>query len=100
MMRKMNIPQKLEGYYMVNKHYMYVLECSDGTFYTGYTNCLERRLRMHNEGKASKYTRGRTPVKIIYQETFETKEAAMKAEYGFKQLSRKQKESIINGSKQ
>ena len=85
---------------MVNKHYMYVLECSDGTFYTGYTNCLERRLRMHNEGKASKSTRGRTPVKIIYQETFETKEAAMKAEYGFKQLSRKQKESIINGSKQ
>ena len=79
---------------------MYVLECSDGTFYTGYTNCLERRLRMHNEGKASKYTRGRTPVKIIYQETFETKEAAMKAEYCFKQLSRKQKESIINGSKQ
>jgi len=99
-MRKMNIQPKLEGYYMVNKHYMYVLECSDGTFYTGYTNCLERRLRMHNEGKASKYTRGRTPVKIIYQETFETKEAAMKAEYGFKQLSRKQKESIINGSKQ
>lgn len=99
-MRKTNIQQKLEGYYMVNKHYMYVLECSDGTFYTGYTNCLERRLRMHNEGKASKYTRGRTPVKIIYQETFETKEAAMKAEYGFKQLSRKQKESIINGSKQ
>lgn len=75
-----------------NTHYMYVLECKDGTYYTGYTNSLERRLKMHNEGKAAKYTRGRTPVTLLYKRSFETKEEAMRAEYEFKQLSRKQKE--------
>ncbi len=74
---------------------MYVLECSDGTYYTGYTNRLEERIKTHNSGKGAKYTRGRTPVTLIYTERFETKEAAMKAEYRFKQLSRVQKELQI-----
>ncbi|MEH6943591.1 GIY-YIG nuclease family protein [Bacillus sp. JJ722] len=80
---------------MENKHFMYVLECSDGSYYTGYTNRLEERVKMHNSGKGAKYTRGRTPVTLIYTECFETKEAAMKAEYRFKQLPRKQKELQI-----
>ncbi|WP_019244526.1 MULTISPECIES: GIY-YIG nuclease family protein [Bacillus] len=80
---------------MGNKHYMYVLECKDGTYYTGYTNRLEQRINMHNEGKGAKYTRGRTPVRLIYKECYETKQEAMKAEYYFKQLTRKQKEYKI-----
>lgn len=75
-----------------SKHYFYVLECHDDTYYAGYTNNLERRVKMHNDGKGAKYTRGRTPVELIYYETFESKTEAMQAEYRFKQLSRKEKQ--------
>lgn len=74
---------------------MYVLECNDGTYYTGYTNRLEYRIKMHNEGKGAKYTRGRAPVHLIYKQSYETKEEAMKAEYHFKRLSRQQKEIMV-----
>ncbi|MEG0471180.1 MAG: GIY-YIG nuclease family protein [Solibacillus sp.] len=74
-----------------NKHYFYVLECRDTTYYAGYTNNLERRITMHNSGKGAKYTRARGPVKCIYYEPFETKQEAMRAEYAFKQLSRLKK---------
>lgn len=84
---------------MENEHVMYVLLCSDGTYYTGYTNRLEHRIRMHNEGKGAKYTRGRTPVSLVYQVSYPTKEEAMKAEYQFKQLPRTQKETIIKQGK-
>lgn len=78
-----------------SKHYFYVVECRDASFYAGYTNQLERRINVHNQGKGAKYTRGRTPVELVYYETFETKTEAMQAEYRFKQLSRKQKEIWI-----
>ncbi|PIC56357.1 endonuclease [Sporosarcina sp. P12(2017)] len=78
-----------------NEHFFYVLTCNDGSYYAGYTNDLERRLRVHNEGKGAKYTRGRLPVKYIYQESFETQRQAMQAEYQFKQLTRKEKEQYI-----
>ncbi len=74
-----------------NKHYFYVLECQDESYYAGYTNNLEHRVKVHNQGKGAKYTRGRTPVELIYYETFESKTEAMQAEYRFKQLSRKAK---------
>ncbi|MFS0784129.1 GIY-YIG nuclease family protein [Bacillus sp. 1P06AnD] len=80
---------------MANEHVMYVLECIDGTYYTGYTNDLTRRVQMHNEGKGAKYTRGRTPVTLRYSVVYGTKEEAMKAEYRFKQLPRKKKEAIM-----
>lgn len=91
----MSIQRKQESCFMENEHYMYVLKCSDATYYTGYTNCLERRIRLHNEGKAAKYTRCRTPVTLIYHAIFETKREAMQAEYYFKKLNRKQKEQIM-----
>ena len=75
-----------------NKHYFYVLECQDESYYAGYTNNLEHRVKVHNQGKGAKYTRGRTPVELIYYETFESKTEAMQAEYHFKQLSRKDKQ--------
>ena len=77
------------------EHLFYVLECKDGSYYAGYTNNLERRVRVHNEGKGAKYTRAKRPVRCIYFETFETKRAAMQAEYQFKQLTRDAKERYI-----
>lgn len=63
---------------------MYVLECSDGTLYTGYTTDLEKRINTHNSGKGAKYTKSRLPVTLIYHEFFETKNEAMSAEALFK----------------
>lgn len=74
-----------------NSHYFYVLECSDTSYYAGYTNQLEKRIKTHNAGKGAKYTRARGPVKCIYYEVFETKQQAMSAEYAFKQLTRTKK---------
>ncbi len=71
------------------KHYMYVLECGDQSWYTGYTNNVEQRLRKHEEGKGAKYTRGRGPLKLIFVETFATKEEALKQEYQFKRKTRR-----------
>jgi putative endonuclease len=66
------------------KAYMYVVECSDRTLYTGYTTDIKQRIKTHNAGKGAKYTRNRLPVKLIYQEIFDSKKAAMSAEYHFK----------------
>ena len=76
-------------------NYTYVVKCSDGTFYTGWTNDLTRRMEAHNQGRGAKYTKARRPVTLIYYETFETKEEAMKREYAIKRLSRKEKEELI-----
>lgn len=80
---------------MEEKHYAYMLRCADDTIYSGYTNNLEKRVETHNEGKGAKYTKTRRPVKLVYFETFESKKDAMKREYQFKHLTRKQKEQLI-----
>lgn len=77
------------------KAYMYVLECADGTLYTGYTTDVERRLSTHNAGKGAKYTRARLPVKLLYQESFPSKQEAQSAEAYFKQKTRLQKLAYI-----
>lgn len=76
-------------------NYTYIVKCSDGTFYTGWTNDLTRRMEAHNQGRGAKYTKARRPGTLIYYETFETKEEAMKREYAIKRLSRKEKEELI-----
>lgn len=76
--------------------YTYILECSDKTYYTGWTNDLKKRVEAHNLGRGAKYTKGRLNVKLVYFEKFETKEEAMKREYEIKRLSRKQKEALVN----
>ena len=78
-------------------HYVYVLECADGTFYTGYTTDPERRVEEHDAGEGAKYTRGRTPVELRHVETFESRSAAMSREYEVKQLSRSEKERLVSG---
>jgi len=82
---------------MVKKWYLYVLQCNDGTLYTGVTTDISRRLNEHNTSKrGSKYTRTRRPVKLIHWVDFEDRSTAQKAEYAFKQLTREQKEKTIN----
>lgn len=76
-------------------HYVYVLECADGSLYTGYTTDVERRVAEHNAGEGAKYTRGRTPVEPVHVERFESKSAAMSREYAVKQLSRREKERLV-----
>ena len=76
-------------------HYLYVVACKDGSLYTGYTNDLEKRLKLHNEGKGAKYTRGRGPVKLVFSKIYSSKSEALKAEYAFKQMDRKQKLEYI-----
>ena len=77
-------------------NYTYIVQCADGTLYTGWTKCLQKRLKAHNEGKAgAKYTRSKRPVKLVYYEGFETKEEAMRREYAIKQLTRKQKLNLM-----
>lgn len=78
-------------------NYAYILKCSDNTFYTGWTNNLEKRVKAHNAGTASKYTRTRRPVKLAYYESFETKQEAMSREWKIKQLSRAEKEILVEG---
>lgn len=75
--------------------FVYILRCSDKTFYTGITNNLERRLRAHNTKKGAKYTRSRTPVKLVYVEKKRTRVAAMKRELAIKRLTRKQKMKLV-----
>lgn len=77
-------------------NYTYILKCKDGTFYTGWTNNLEKRLKDHNDGKGAKYTKARRPVELVYYETFETKEEAMSREYAIKRMKRSEKETLIH----
>ena len=75
--------------------FMYIVECCDKTWYTGYTTDIVRRIRTHNAKKGAKYTRVRVPVKLIYFEEFETKSEATRAESLFKKLTRSKKEEYI-----
>lgn len=77
------------------KHVVYILECGDQTLYTGYTNRLRYRLNQHRQGKGAKYTRGRGPLVLRYASSFETKTLALKEEYRIKQLSKRQKQALI-----
>ena len=76
-------------------HYVYVVECSDGTLYTGYTTDVERRVEEHNAGEGAKYTRGRTPVKVVHTEEFEDRGEAMSREATIKDMSLGEKESLV-----
>lgn len=80
---------------MTKKNTVYILECHDHTYYTGWTNDIEKRLNTHNLGKGAKYTKARLPVKLVYIETYATKSEAMQREYQIKQLTRQQKINLI-----
>ncbi|WP_027400360.1 GIY-YIG nuclease family protein [Anaerovorax odorimutans] len=76
-------------------NYVYLLRCKDGTLYGGWTNDLQSRIKAHNDGKGAKYTRGRRPVTLVYSESFDTKEEAMKMEWKIKHMARAKKIKLI-----
>jgi len=78
--------------------YCYILYCADGSYYTGWTTDVERRLAQHNAGRGARYTRGRTPVVLVYTERQPDRSAAMKRERLIKALSRAEKILLINGN--
>ena len=81
----MNIP------IVKSKEYVYILRCSDGTLYCGWTTDLEHRVAVHNSGAGAKYTRSRRPVELVYYEIFESRHEAMSRECQIKKLSRQEK---------
>ena len=78
----------------MSTHYVYIIRCGDDTFYTGYTTDLDRRVAEHNAGTGAKYTRGRTPVELVYHEAHPSKSNAMKREYELKQRTHAKKAEL------
>ena len=79
--------------------YVYILRCGDGTLYTGVTDDVPRRLAAHRSGKGAKYTRGRGPLELVYQEEVPDKSAALRREIEIKRLTRQEKERLIESVK-
>ncbi len=80
--------------------FCYILECADGTYYTGWTTDPERRLRRHNAGHGSRYTHSRRPVKIVYIEQMSDRGSAMRREKEMKKLTRIEKHQLVLGNSQ
>ena len=83
---------------MSQENFTYIVKCSDGSLYTGWTNDLDKRLKAHNSGRGAKYTKTRRPVELVYYEKFLTKQEAMSREARIKQRSRSQKLELIAGT--
>lgn len=79
----------------MDEWYLYILRCGDGSLYTGITTDVEKRFAAHTEGKGAKYTRGRGPLKIVYQEKCGTHSQALKREIAVKKLTRQAKEAML-----
>jgi len=76
-------------------YFIYILLCKGGSFYTGSTNDIKKRLKAHSEGQGAKYTKSHKPIKLIYSEEFSSKGEALQREYEIKSLSRKKKEELV-----
>ena len=81
------------------KAFVYILECGDGSLYTGWTTDVEDRIKTHNSGQGAKYTRSRLPVKLVYFEEVDGRSAALKREAAIKKLTREKKQLLITESK-
>ncbi len=82
------------------RFFVYIVECQDGTYYTGCTPDINKRIKLHNQGKASRYTRGRGPVNLLWSERHLSWNKACSREYRIKKLTRKQKERLVEGRQQ
>ena len=80
---------------MDKKWYLYILRCGDGTLYTGITTDVESRLEAHRSGKGAKYTRGRSPLELVYREECESHSDALKRELAVKAMPREEKQQMI-----
>ena len=76
-------------------HFVYIVRCADGSLYTGYTKDVRARVAAHNAGRGAKYTSGRRPVTVVWQQWFKTVGAALRREYAMKQLTRAEKEALV-----
>lgn len=76
-------------------HFVYIVRCADGSLYTGYAKDVRARVAAHNAGRGAKYTAGRRPVTVVWQQWFKTVGAALRREYAMKQLSRAEKEALV-----
>lgn len=83
---------------METRWYLYILRCGDNTLYTGITTDVEKRLEAHRSGKGAKYTRGRSPLELVYREVCESHSHALKREFAVKALSRAEKEILIQSA--
>ncbi len=77
--------------------YCYIVECADGTYYTGWTVDPEKRVAVHNQGRGARYTRAHGPVKLVYVEELPDRKSAMKREIAIKKMERKRKLKLIEG---
>lgn len=77
------------------RYFVYIVECCDGTLYTGITNDLQKRIEVHNSGKGAKYTKGRTPVRLVYSEISSSHGEALRRELEIKRMTKAQKESLF-----
>ena len=89
------MPQKRKRFNRTGKFYVYIVRCADGTYYTGYTPSLIKRIRLHNAGKGAKYTRMRGPVRLVYTREMGSMSAAMRREHMIKKNGREYKERLI-----
>ncbi len=85
---------------MPQRAFIYILRCADGTLYTGYTTDLDRRVKQHKSGNGGRYTRTRTPIELVYSETFRSKHKAMQREISIKRLPRKKKLELIDSARE
>jgi putative endonuclease len=81
---------------MPRSYYCYILECADGTYYTGWTVDPEKRVAVHNKGRGARYTRTRCPVRLVYVEELPDRTAAMKREIAIKKMKRERKKKLIS----
>ena len=79
----------------MNEACVYIVECSDGTYYTGWTNDVAARVAAHNAGCGARYTRGRGPVRLVYREDCPDKRTAQRREWEIKQMNRAQKQQLV-----
>ena len=79
------------------EHSVYMLKCGDGSYYTGYTTDVDRRVAEHEAGDGAKYTRGRGPFELVHVEAFETRSEALRREASIKTLDREKKERLVTG---
>ncbi len=80
-------------------NYTYIVQCGDGSLYCGWTNRLAERVCAHNEGRGAKYTKGRGPVRLVYYESFPSKNEALRRESEIKKLTRREKLMLIAAAK-
>lgn len=78
-----------------SKYRVYIIECADGTYYTGYTNDMKTRIKLHAKGKGAKYTRGKSPIKLVYMKEYRYFKNALHAERNIKKYTRQRKEELI-----